>query len=201
MLAGGGRGLPPGKTKGGESFPNPAGEDLDLAVVGVHDPLGYGQAQPRTLAAAPARGVRAEEAVEHVRGVGRRDAHALVGHGESHAPGAVVGQSAQAHARAGRGVARGVLHHDAHGLLHHGAVGHELRGPLVALRLVDVIGVDHLRLASHLGHELGHVERLAHEALTAGVPTGQEQQLLHELLHVAGFGLERAYGLLQHGRV
>ena len=106
----------------------------------------------------------------------------------------------QGDAPPGRGVFDGVVHQDAQGLLgeaHVGPHGHRLLPP--GGRRVGL--VDHLGLLEHLGGHLGQVEDLHLDVHGVVVPPGQEEQLLHQLLHGVGLGPDGVDGLLPGGGV
>ena len=77
--------------------------------------------------------------------------------------------------------------------------GSALTGAGVQPALPPFVGlVDHPVFVQHLGHQGGEVHGLRVQLLAAAVAPGQEQQLLHQRLHVLGLGLDGGDGLLQH---
>ena len=62
-------------------------------------------------------------------------------------------------------------------------------------------GIDHLRFLAYLGDQCGQVGMRTPQNRAPGIAACQKQQLLHELLHVLAFGLERRDGFRQHVRV
>ena len=66
---------------------------------------------------------------------------------------------------------------------------------------IRVLGIDHLRFLAYLADQCGQVGMRTPQDRAPGIAARQKQQLLHELLHVLAFGLERGDGLRQHARV
>ena len=62
-------------------------------------------------------------------------------------------------------------------------------------------GINHLRFFANLADQCSQVGIRAPQHGAAGIAACQKQQLLHELLHMLAFGLERGDGLCQHVRV
>ena len=66
---------------------------------------------------------------------------------------------------------------------------------------IRVPSIDHLRFLTHLTEQRGQIGIHAPQHGATGIAARQKQQLLHELLHVFAFGLERGDGFRQHVRV
>ena len=94
----------------------------------------------------------------------------------------------------------GILHDYAQSLLHerhvNRCVAARVAGKCGIVRQpICVPGIDHLRFFANLADQCGQVGIRAPQHGAAGIAARQKQQLLHELLHMLAFGLERGDGL------
>ena len=167
-----------------------------MAAVAFDDPAGDGEAQPRAAAVAPARRVRAVEAVEDAGDVLAADADAGILHLDG-GPAVLRATGAQADDAAGGGVLGGVVAQDAAALLEHIAVG---KGGDVFLGLDApvVVTVDELGILVDFLDQFGDVQQLHIQPAAAHVAPGEEEQLIDELFHVLALGLDGGDALIKH---
>ena len=127
------------------------------------------------------------------------DAHALVLDGD---PGvAVQHHHPQIDAAVRSTVFHAVVHQNPHHLLDESLVGVHRHRFLPPPGQEEAVIVDHLLLPQHLTGQDGEVEVGALHRLGVVVPPGQEQQLLHQVLHGLGLGADGVDGLLEGLRV
>ena len=117
-----------------------------------------------------------------------------------------IGRYAKCDGRSRIRVLGGILHDHAQSLLHERHVDRRVTAWVADKRSVKgqpirVFGIDHLRFLAYLADQCGQVGIRAPQDRAPGIAARQKQQLLHELLHVLAFGLERGDGFCQHVRV
>ena len=129
----------------------------------------------------------------------RGDAHALILNGD---PGVSLPEGqAQPDAAARGAVLDGVVRQHPQHLLDQPLIGLGHHRPVLPLGQEHPVGADHLLLPQHLLQQGGQLYGAALHRLGVVVPPGQEQQLLHQLLHGGGLAADGGDGLLKGLRV
>ena len=172
----------------------------------IDNPLGNGKPQTRALRAGIACVIGSVEPLERVSCGFLIHADTLVLNTYVDRARARIGRYAKRDGRSRVRVLGGVLHDHAQSLLHKRHVDRCVAARVAGKRSVvrqsiRVLGIDHLRFLTYLADQCGQVGICAPQHGAAGIAARQKQQLLHELLHVLAFGLERGNGLCQHVRV
>ena len=172
----------------------------------VDDPLGNGKPQTRALRAGIACVVGAVEPFKRVGCGFLVHADALVLNTYVDRARVRIGRYAKCDGGSRIRILGGVLHDYAQSLLHerhvNGRVAARVAGKCGIVRQsICVRGIDHLRFLAYLADQCGQVSIRTPQDRAPGIAARQKQQLLHELLHMLAFGLERGNGLRQHVRV
>ena len=172
----------------------------------IDNPLGNGEPQARTLCAGIARVVGTVEPFKRVSCGFLVHADTLVLNGYLDRARARIGRYTKRDGRSRIRVLGGVLHDHAQGLLHKRHVDRCVAARVAGKRRVKsqpicVRGINHLRFLAHLADQCCQVGMRTPQDRASGIAARQKQQLLHELLHMLAFGLERCDGLCQHVRV